>query len=55
MAQGSVTELQNQLLIARDVGYMAKQDFGKLAEQSILAHKLINGLIKSSKDKILNA
>ena len=27
IAQGSVTELQNQLLIARDVGFITKDDF----------------------------
>lgn len=52
IAQGSVTELQNQLLVARDVGYIEKKIFHKVAEQTILVHKLINGLIKSSKDKI---
>jgi len=49
MAQGSLTELQNQLLIAKDVGYLNKESFEKLAKLSIMVHKLINGLIKSSK------
>ena len=52
MAQGSVTELQNQLLIARDVGFLAKEKFQKLALQSITVHKITNGLIKSSKTLI---
>ncbi|TSC87524.1 MAG: S23 ribosomal protein [Microgenomates group bacterium Gr01-1014_7] len=49
MAKGSLTELQNQLLVARDVGYLPKEDFNKIAEQSVQVSKLINGLIKSLK------
>lgn len=49
MALGSITELQNQMLIARDIGYISKTIFKELAEQSIVVSKLTNGLIKSSK------
>lgn len=49
MALGSVTELQNQLLIARDVGFINQNTFQQLAEQTIIVHKIINGLIKKSK------
>jgi four helix bundle protein len=49
MAQGSLTELQNQLLVAKDVGYLKKEDFQKLANQSVVVHKLISGLIKSTR------
>jgi len=49
ITQGSNTELQNQLLIAKDVGYLSQASFNELANQSIAAHKLINGLIKKSK------
>ncbi|MFH1565492.1 MAG: four helix bundle protein [bacterium] len=51
MAQGSTTEVQNQLLIARDVKYFANEEFNKIANQTVLVHKLINGLIKSSMTK----
>lgn len=50
MAQGSVTELQNQLIIARDVGFIMKDKFQEIALQSITVHKIINGLIKSSRN-----
>jgi len=50
-AKGSLTELQNQLLIARDVGYLEKPEFRKVSEQSILVSKLITGLIKSVKSR----
>lgn len=46
IAQGSLTELQNQLLVARDVGYVESQRFAQLAEQTVLVHKLLTGLIK---------
>lgn len=52
MAQGSLTELQNQLLVARDVGYLTSSDFEKLAEQSVVTHKLLTGLLKSTKSHI---
>lgn len=50
MSQGSVTELQNQLIIARDIGFIEKDKFQEIALQSITVHKIINGLIKSSKN-----
>jgi four helix bundle protein len=48
LAKGSITELQNQLLIARDVGYLDKEIFKVIAEQSVLVHKLLNGLIRGA-------
>lgn len=52
IAQGSVTELQNQLLIARDVKYISQEEFQGVADQSVTAHKIIGGLIKSTKTTI---
>ncbi|MDD5489151.1 MAG: four helix bundle protein [Candidatus Moranbacteria bacterium] len=46
IALGSLTELQNQLTVARDVGYLQKEDFSRIANQTIVAHKLICGLKK---------
>lgn len=46
---GSVTELQNQLLLAKDIGYLQKADFKLLADKTVISSKLINGLIKSSR------
>jgi four helix bundle protein len=50
LALGSITELQNQLLIAKDINYLSKEKFDELAKQTIEVHKLINGLIKSLKN-----
>lgn len=49
MALGSVTELQNQLLIARDLKYIDKIRFDKIAEQTVIVQKMLNGLIRSIK------
>lgn len=49
MSLGSVTELQNQLLIAKDLSYVNTTDFKSIADQTVVVSKLINGLIKSSK------
>jgi four helix bundle protein len=50
MSHGSLTELQNQLLIARDVGYLQESDFTVLADKTVITHKLLTGLIKSLKE-----
>ncbi len=51
MAKGSLTELQNQLLVARDVGYITNNVFQEIAQQTIAVHKLLNGLLKSASAK----
>lgn len=52
MSHGSLTELQNQLIIAKDIRYINASDFEKISAQSVFAHKLLSGLIKSSKARI---
>lgn len=49
LANGSLIELKNQLIVARDVGFITEESFKDLWEQSELVHKLLQGLIKSSK------
>src|SRR3989344_4175757 len=49
MALGSLTELQNQLLVAKDIGYLSMVSYEKTSEQTVIVSKLINGLIKKSK------
>lgn len=55
IAQGSVTELQNQILISRDINYLDEGGFKEFFEQTVAVHKLLNGLIKKSKNIILNS
>ena len=49
MAKGSLTELQNQLLISKDIGYLNRDIFTNLISKSIEVHKILNGLITSIK------
>lgn len=49
IALGSLTELQNQILISKDINYIDLQTFKTLADETVIVHKLINGLIKSSR------
>lgn len=49
MALGSVTELQNQLLIVRDLEYIKTEGFKEIADKTVIVSKLVNGLIKSAK------
>lgn len=49
ISQGSLTELKNLLLVAKDVGYLKQNDFRELADQINTVHKLLQGLIKKSK------
>ena len=50
-AKESLTELQNQLLLAKDVKYLRLESFKSLAEQTVTVHKLMNGLVKSANAK----
>lgn len=49
---GSLTEVQNQLLVGRDLGYITKSKFTELAEKTINLNKMTNGLIRKSKSLI---
>lgn len=49
IALGSTTEVQNQLLAARDLRYLQPTTFTLLADLSVEVNKLLNGLIKSLK------
>lgn len=49
MAHASLTEVQNQLIIAKDVGYLPDSTFDQLFSKSVEVHKLLTGLIKSIK------
>jgi len=50
MARGSLTELQNQLFVAKDVGYLTNENFTKAINQSTIVHKLLNALIRKNKE-----
>jgi len=49
MSLGSLSEVQNQFLISKDLGYLSKEEFDTAVEQTTMVSKLLNGIIKSSK------
>lgn len=46
IAKGSLTELQNQLIIARDVKYISELIFKEIAEKTSVVGRLLTGLIQ---------
>ena len=44
IAHGSLSELQNQLFIAKDVGYLDNESFNKVFDQTNIVSRLLNGL-----------
>ena len=50
MSRGSILELQNQLLIAKDIKILKDENFMGLSEQAVIVHKLLNGLVRSIRD-----
>lgn len=50
-ALASLTEIESQILVARDVGFLAKKNYQEISEQSIRVSKLISSLIRGAPDK----
>lgn len=50
-ARGSVAELQNFLILSRDLGLINNDMCGKLGESANKARQLINGLIRSANNQ----
>lgn len=48
-SQGSLTELEDELLIALDVGYLSKDSHVIVVNQIDTTHRLLAGLIRSTK------
>jgi len=49
MALGSVYEVQNQILIAKDVGYISEDECDSLINNSVGISKMCSGLIRKTK------
>jgi four helix bundle protein len=49
---GSLTELQNQILVAKDVGYLSVEEYQKIFSQSERVYKILNGLLRATKNYI---
>ena len=52
MSLGSLTEVQNQLLVARDVGYVSSLEFDRMADKTVSTQKLLNRFISTTKSFI---
>lgn len=48
---GSLTEVQNQILIGKDLEYISTEEFKEIANQTIVVSKLTNGLMKTASDR----
>jgi len=46
---GSLTEIQNQLIVSKDLKYITNDLYEAIDQKTTKIHKLINGLVKSSK------
>src|SRR3989344_2102840 len=49
LSKGSLSELKNFILIAKDVGYLNNEAMMNLADQANIVDKLLQGFIKKSK------
>ena len=49
VASASLSEVKNQLLISRDVGYLQVEEYNKLVEQADSAYRLLNRFISTTK------
>lgn len=53
IALGSVMELETQLVITYNLGYLNEKKFDSLSKEVSEIRKMLNGLIKYRKSKIL--
>ncbi len=49
LSKGSLSELKNFILIARDINYLSPNNFKELVDQANIVDKLLQGLIRKSK------
>ena len=52
IARGSLAELETQLYIASDVGYMKDSDLEDVMQLASLTHRLLQGLIRANKERL---
>lgn len=49
MSKGSLSELKNFILIAKDVDYLSVEQLGQLTEQANIVDQILQGFIRKSK------
>jgi len=50
ISRGSLTELESQLLIAKDLKYINEKEFNSVSMKLLSVHKLLNAFIRSTKE-----
>ena len=55
IAQGSLTELENQILLSHDISYLDEVMFNDLKSQLILSQRLVGGLLSKTKSLAANS
>ncbi len=50
VALGSLSEMENQLLIAKDLAYISLGKSAEINDQIVIVSKLLSGLIKKTKE-----
>jgi len=48
-SQGSLTELKDQIIIAKDIEYLSDTDFNELMDKANFTHQILQGLITKTK------
>ena len=49
-AQGSLTELKNQVILSRDISYITQKDFESIMGHAVSTHRLLQAFITKSKE-----
>ena|SRR3989344_3740288 len=52
-AKASLAEIQNQMIIAKDLGYITEREFEEIYACSVISDKLLTNFIRSASDRIL--
>ncbi len=50
IAKGSLTELESQFLVARDIGYLSALEFDDIFKRITSVHRLANAFIRKTND-----
>lgn len=51
IARGSATETQDQLITAKDLGYLSEEDYNRVKVISYEGYKLVCGLVRNAMEK----
>ncbi len=54
LANGSLVELENQIIISKDIGYLDEENYNILLSQLVLTQQILQGLITKTKSFIIH-